>query len=198
MPAKDHAAWDIFMVLVRTPSRIAPVREHEYLPFARERTAIFHSPFDRAALSRDIIHRRSSMRPIRLSWLEWLAFPYWLLQAALLYTVLLYGGDPIGNPVFWVLAVTALAALVGHRNQSRLRRTVNRFLHRHCPDCNYDLSASHPQPPLDPQTLGINLGPRHCPECGALWPLVPPPIPPEPTPPPLPVGRTSKNVRSKS
>jgi hypothetical protein len=42
-----------------------------------------------------------------------------------------------------------------------------------CPDCAYDLTGV---PSAIPESrLGLSTGPRACPECGASWPLVPPP-----------------------
>lgn len=52
--------------------------------------------------------------------------------------------------------------------------TLDRAALRHCPDCDYDLDGLPPALPPD-KMFGVDVGPRHCPECGGLWPLVPPP-----------------------
>ncbi|MCC6678337.1 MAG: hypothetical protein IT436_14455 [Phycisphaerales bacterium] len=47
---------------------------------------------------------------------------------------------------------------------------------RRCPGCRYDLADSPPG--LPPEALdGQWPGPRRCTECGAAWPLIPPPVP---------------------
>lgn len=181
MPAKDHAAWDIYRAIVRAPSRVMPVGPREYRPFALERTAMFEAPVEGKLIAKERIRRAAALQPHQAGWLEWPAIPFWLFQAAFFCTALFYGVNPFTNPVFLVVGLTALAAFIGHANQRFIRRTVSRFLHRHCPDCGYDLAGIHADPPLDPETLGISIGPRNCPECGALWPLVPPPVPASPT-----------------
>jgi hypothetical protein len=48
---------------------------------------------------------------------------------------------------------------------------------KRCPACKFACDAL----PTDPQLaqLGVVAGPTRCPECGMLWPLVPPPTPEE-------------------
>lgn len=57
----------------------------------------------------------------------------------------------------------------------RIRRRLRGALDQvNCPDCGYDLRgsvAAIPARPLDRLTIG----PERCPECGSLWPLLPPP-----------------------
>lgn len=45
-----------------------------------------------------------------------------------------------------------------------------------CPDCRYDL-AGLPDAVGVNAAAGLRTGPRRCPECGAGWPLIPPPVP---------------------
>lgn len=59
----------------------------------------------------------------------------------------------------------------------RQKRPVARFLDRRCPDCDYDLSKNEAVIATTNMELAARIGPRHCPECGAFWPLVPPDIP---------------------
>jgi hypothetical protein len=44
---------------------------------------------------------------------------------------------------------------------------------RKCPDCHYDLRGALPGV-AEACVGGIDVGPRHCPECGSVWPLLPP------------------------
>jgi hypothetical protein len=83
------------------------------------------------------------------------------------------GGAP--TIVIGLLALVLIAA-AGAWHRPR-RRLVDRFARRECSGCAYDLSgSSSPLPALD----GVGLGPRQCPECGAAWPMIPPPAPPMP------------------
>ena len=179
MPAKDHAAWDIVTVLARTPSRLKPVAADEYRPLALDRTAFLNPEADPTLIREAYEQRTKSTDPKRLTFAKIIGI---VLQG---FGVLVFG------LFFWigsralqlfylvVLSLSLVTMYARNRNLRMLRRTKNRFLERHCPDCDYDLSASHADPPLDPESLGINLGPRHCPECGAFWPLVPPETPPQ-------------------
>ena len=56
------------------------------------------------------------------------------------------------------------------------RRITQALVHGICGDCGYQL--------LQPSQLTRGIchclpGPRQCPECGTMWPLIPPPIPSE-------------------
>ncbi len=78
------------------------------------------------------------------------------------------------------LAVMVLVFLWRRSRRTRLRRALKRRL---CPDCGYNLRGCPSG--LDPGLLGLDPGPRRCPECGSAWPLLPPrPTPPPPSPPP--------------
>ena len=46
----------------------------------------------------------------------------------------------------------------------RRQRTEEALLDALCPDCGYQVAETVETP-----------GPPHCPECGTMWPLVPPP-----------------------
>jgi hypothetical protein len=58
----------------------------------------------------------------------------------------------------------------------RLVRRARRALENgDCPDCGYELSGARGF--VLPDAEGdLNLGPPRCPECGAPWPLLPPPV----------------------
>lgn len=73
-----------------------------------------------------------------------------------------------------ILGLSGLQLGIMLSRLSRLDRLFGRAKRRRCPDCGYDLSGSHAEAPLDVERLGVELGPQHCPECGAFWPLVPP------------------------
>jgi hypothetical protein len=60
------------------------------------------------------------------------------------------------------------ASIAGARDE-----TPAAFDESRCPDCAYDLTGVPPAIPRE--RLGLNSGPRACPECGASWPLLPPP-----------------------
>jgi hypothetical protein len=181
MPAKDHAAWDIVTENVTTPRRFFRKRNTDFSPFARDRTALFGPNADPAAIREDYTSRIKNVQPIKTPLVERMEIPFVFLTLLLLLYWVWVGGSLLRQPASWTVPALGLMAYLSNANLRHIRRTINRFVDRHCPDCNYDLSASHADPPLDPESLGINLGPRHCPECGALWPLVPPPIPTPPT-----------------
>lgn len=42
---------------------------------------------------------------------------------------------------------------------------------RRCYQCRYDLSGN--ESPIPPELIGVDLGPRKCPECGVIWPMRP-------------------------
>lgn len=74
--------------------------------------------------------------------------------------------------VVGILAVWKGAERVLLRGHGRpLARRLSKRMHEHeCVDCGYQLSRIASLP---------NAGPRSCPECGSLWPLVPPRSPEE-------------------
>lgn len=74
------------------------------------------------------------------------------------------------------LTLTVMGVLTFRRNR-RFHRPFRNFQKCRCPDCGYDLAGSPAAPPpFDAATIGSSIGPEYCPECGALWPLVPPAI----------------------
>lgn len=77
------------------------------------------------------------------------------------------------------IAVFAGGVLSAWRNSRRASLT-RALKQRSCPDCGYDLRGT-PRG-IDPSVLGLDIGPRRCPECGARWPLLPPPAPTSPPP----------------
>jgi hypothetical protein len=74
-----------------------------------------------------------------------------------------------------VLGVACSTGMLAGPIRFRLarRRLRARILHRCCPDCGYSLEGL-PET-IDLGVVGIRVGPAHCPECGSLWPLLPPP-----------------------
>jgi hypothetical protein len=179
MPAKDHAAWDLVSVLARTPSRIKPAAADEYRPLALARTAFLNPGSDPILVRETYEQRTKSTEPMKPHFAEKIGIALLGVSFLALGIWLYLGGKPFQTPTLWVGCLFAVGMYTSGRPLRFMRRTTNRFLNRHCPDCSYDLSASHADPPLNPESLGINLGPRHCPECGALWPLVPPEAPPQ-------------------
>jgi hypothetical protein len=69
----------------------------------------------------------------------------------------------------WVPVLTHF--YFGLRIRRRLRGALARVS---CPDCGYDLRGLAPAVSRA-QLDGVSTGPERCPECGSLWPLIPPP-----------------------
>lgn len=91
--------------------------------------------------------------------------------AALLtaYTTLWTGPRPLIIAAALLGALILLALPLHARTRARRARLTRSLRDRACPDCNYNLAGA-------PEGLpGSLAGPRTCPECGAPWPLVPPP-----------------------
>jgi hypothetical protein len=106
------------------------------------------------------------------SWLDASDLVIWSAEGVL---VLLAIGAIIVVGELMVIAIAAAGLLLWRwRPRGRLFRALSR---RHCPDCRYDLRGL--EAGLDPAALGRDIGPRACPECGAAWPLLPPPPPVE-------------------
>ncbi len=188
MPAKDHAVWDI---VSDNPLRWWP-SEARRRRNAAARTAFLDDP--ETTLSPDRLHAtlKARLKPgellrSRKAWIAGMGMGVCMILGQAVSGAYLLKGytlslKPNGYhliPLFGI--VTGIVMCFLSRPALRASRIWRRALARRCPDCNYDLSASHADPPLDPQARGINLGPRHCPECGALWPLVPPPVTASPT-----------------
>ena len=99
--------------------------------------------------------------------------------------VMIVGGCILLTVPFWsdpahyrwanlgIVASSGLSVLA-LRFMGRSLTVHQRFTRRACPDCGYDLRAIPDE--FDPASLGARTGPRHCPECGCLWPLIPPPV----------------------
>lgn len=76
-----------------------------------------------------------------------------------------------GAAILWYpiyLTYYALRRGFGLGTMARLDRAL---AERTCPDCEYNLAGI-----TDGVRLGTDLLPRVCPECGASWPLLPPPV----------------------
>lgn len=81
----------------------------------------------------------------------------------------------------WLFAVFLVIGVIASARSTRTRLRLARHQARegHCPDCGYDLTGL-PDAIGPERTGGIRSGPRACPECGAGWPLIPPPVPVRP------------------
>jgi len=86
------------------------------------------------------------------------------------------GGDNIAAAQGVVPWLFFLGAYVGIRRLFRMTKIVrlrSAVMRERCPECGYDLS--HGADIVMERTRGIvRIGPRLCPECGLLWPLLPP------------------------
>jgi hypothetical protein len=82
----------------------------------------------------------------------------------------------IANPhwLFGGLGVFLLIGIPIDLKGRRRRRVFASLVDDTCPTCGYDLSNLASVPIGDEN---VRLGPPACPECGAPWPLVPPPAP---------------------
>lgn len=84
-------------------------------------------------------------------------------------------------PIGVFLAVAGLVSIVEAVGIKRCRgflrdRIAGAVECRACPDCGYSLEGAADRP-TDAAALAAWPGPRRCPECGAPWPLIPPPAP---------------------
>ncbi len=102
---------------------------------------------------------------------EWIDHPFSATRNALYLIVWVVA--------FWDLAIgmtlaAATVTIAVHLWRSSKRSFLTRALKRQfCPDCKYDLRGCDPG--LAPDLLlGLNIGPKRCPECGSHWPLLPP------------------------
>lgn len=80
------------------------------------------------------------------------------------------GSFPLTN--IGIFGSLALYMILHARLRRRLRGALDQ---ESCPDCAYDLRACPPAIPRE-QLSGQLIGPERCPECGSLWPLLPPPV----------------------
>jgi len=96
-------------------------------------------------------------------------------SAALL--VFIFGGPKLGlfaAGVAVVIGAARIPSAMRRRAQFRLARAL---IDKRCPACDYNLSGLTALT-VSGSTLQ-HVGPALCPECGAPWPLVPPPVPNE-------------------
>ncbi|MCC6678336.1 MAG: hypothetical protein IT436_14450 [Phycisphaerales bacterium] len=78
----------------------------------------------------------------------------------------------------WLFGGMLVLGVIVTGASTRTRLRLARHLARagHCPDCRYDLTGLPDAIPSH-SASSIRTGPRLCPECGAAWPLIPPPVP---------------------
>lgn len=74
---------------------------------------------------------------------------------------------------FSVFGLFALLLAVPFEDLRHAREEEATFEMSACPDCQYDLTGVPAAIPVE--RVGLETGPRACPECGCAWPLVPPP-----------------------
>lgn len=88
-------------------------------------------------------------------------------------------GDDRSSFICWALFVFFLStSFPSLRCDLLLKKARRRAQRGACPDCGYDL-CSLPNG-IGPSHLGgVHSGPATCPECGAAWPMIPPPRLPE-------------------
>jgi hypothetical protein len=101
---------------------------------------------------------------------------YVVLWAAFAGVVLVQGGIATMVALSLVVALGVLVTIAARRSHRRYFWNYWRALEMgFCPGCGYDLSGlSH----LESRGSTLrDVGPERCPECGAPWPLVPPPVP---------------------
>lgn len=190
-PGKDHAAWDHL-------DSLPHLAKHDpALPlavqYARQRTAIVEAPPApdtlRSELTRRRIYWRASPRAPRdlmspgreklVRILPWLAIPAAFIAligliATGIFSFFTVGGTSVALQLM-LLPGVGLMVLIFELQKAR---TARRAASNHCPDCDYDLAGVPSE--LDEAVYSVESGPRRCSECGALWPLVPPAIPPVP------------------
>jgi hypothetical protein len=97
-----------------------------------------------------------------------------LLRGASPQEYLIWGILFIGWPCILWRGHAMARAIRGPFRDPFLDTVEARARKRLCPGCGYDLRGSPPGLPLD-RLGGVDVGPRACPECGSVWPLVPPP-----------------------
>lgn len=105
-------------------------------------------------------------------WKRYLMPGLWLVT---MYTCMLAFVTGWGFVLFGGMLVLGVI-VTGASTRTRLRLARHLARAGRCPDCRYDLTGLPDAIPTD-STGGIRTGPRKCPECGAAWPLVPPPVP---------------------
>lgn len=83
-----------------------------------------------------------------------------------------------GAIIFSVFGILAFGTWLGFRSRIPIEARRSRDLlvmmtARQCPGCGYYLrKLNEIEPGL---TRHVEVGPRYCPECGMMWPLIPPP-----------------------
>lgn len=196
MPAKDHSIWD---VRLSWPFRAKEPRSLTLGQRAQRRAGVFEAaakaavpPAKLDALRVEAERRRSrltrgapnnlwnrarsnitTIMPLLLIvlWMPMTAINLaeWRSAAAAAAPASKLGWIA-ANSVLFIVMQGAFLFWSLRRNFGILHRAVE----GRCPDCNYDLKACPREPAFDPTTLGVDVGPARCPECGAFWPLVPP------------------------
>lgn len=181
---KMHASWDLLLinpadgrhVEARAADRVAPLES-----LGRHDEAARFAALELANRSRQWRVRPSFIQPPPWSELPFSIGPMLVGGLMTLATLpgLLSGARSRHRheAVAWLglgLVFLTLGAL-NFARRSRFYRPIRRYHRECCPDCGYDLSGSQDAtPPFDRHTLGFPVGPERCPECEALWPLVPP------------------------
>ena len=182
MPEKDHAFWDTSEGRSHRegPRRATPA-EH-----AHARAGIFEAAArDPATADTSVLLAEARTRIPRLGFNH----PRSLWRFSNRQGLVLTACGMILFILFTLIAllfglsVPTLVLLPWLAVSLNLGAIIFRILHRphlrraaagHCPDCNYDLTASpRPFPPSGLE--GFDVGPARCAECGAYWPLIPPP-----------------------
>lgn len=79
----------------------------------------------------------------------------------------------------WFLAVIAVGlvvylAAIAWRERRIKARLIRSLIGTECSDCGYKIDRGPPIPTSGGESVGA--GPLRCPECGCVWPLIPPPV----------------------
>lgn len=179
MSAKDHSAWDTLPERLRRPAAEfdGPWDGPPTAQLAIERVALVETPPTPDLLRAELAARAAgwtagdpaeSRRASRVLFAT-LAGVTAVMALGLL-TLAMTTSPLLAAPI---LLLWAPLGYLGWRRLSMRRTVTQRAASRRCPDCGFDLAGAPPG--LDAEAFGIDVGPRWCPECGAWWPLVPPP-----------------------
>lgn len=183
MSAKDHAAWDTLPERLH-PRAVEPEQAwagRQPAQLTAERVGLVESPPSPELLRAEYLARTASWTPQdtaaerRAGRTLFLTLAGVTLLMAVGLLVLAMTTSPIlAAPI---LLLWAPLAYLGWRRLSLRHTVVRRAASRCCPDCGFDLAGTPAG--LEVETFGVDVGPRRCPECGAWWPLVPPPGAPD-------------------
>lgn len=180
MPAKDHAAWDTL------PERLHPRAADPEQPrvgrepaqLTAERVALVEAPPEPEDLRAEYEARVRSWAPAEAGRGVVLTLIGVTFVMALGLLALAATTSPLlAAPI---LLLWAPLGYLGWRRLNHRRTLTGRAASRCCPDCGFDLAGTPAG--IDAEAFGVDVGPRRCPECGALWPLVPPPAIPDAEP----------------